>query len=130
MPIFEEVTFKWRDQEYKIPPERVLKCIAAVESAGVTLGHLLYHGSIASMPIATLSGGLGVALRFAGAKVTDEEVYDDLFADRDKLREQGMMVMVMLQALMIPPARLKEAAEKIRQEEEVAGKAKAGLTTK
>ena len=82
------------------------------------------------MPIATLSGGLGVALRFAGAKVTDEEVYDDLFADRDKLREQGMMVMVMLQALMIPPARLKEAAEKIRQEEEVAGKAKAGLTTK
>lgn len=122
MPIFEEVRLKWKEREYPIPSGQVLRCIAAVEATGLTLGQLITDAGGARVPLATLSQALGAALRFAGAQVTDEEIYDGLFSDPAGLRVQAMVAVVTLQALMIPPARMREAQEKVEAE----GKAAAG----
>lgn len=124
MAIFEEVKLKWRDREYTIPPGQVLRCIAAVEATGLVLGQLVVDANSARVPLATLSQALGAALRFAGAQVSDDEIYDSLFSDPAGLRMQAMIAVVTLQALMIPPARMREAQQKA--EEANAGKEAAG----
>lgn len=131
MAVFEEVKFKWRDREYTVPQGQVLRCIAAVEGTGVTLGQLIVDAGGAQLPLARLSQAVGVALRFAGAPVTDDDVYDALFGDPAKLTAQAIAMAVTLQGLMIPPARMREAAEKIRlaQGEDDPGKKSAGTTS-
>lgn len=126
MAIFEEVVLKWRDQEYKIPPRRVLECIAAVEVTGLALQDLVTDADSARVPIGRLSRALGAALRFAGAQVTDDEIYDGLFNDPATLQTQALAAVVTLQLLMIPPARMREAQERMRAKGSAEGKPEAG----
>lgn len=129
MAIFEEVKFRWGEETYTVPPEAVLRCIAAVEATGITLGDLIVEGSAARLPLARLSQGMGAALRFAGAKVTNDEVYDKILASPGGLQMQAISVTVMLHKLMIPPQRLRDMEAKL-SEEEAAAAARAAAAEK
>jgi hypothetical protein len=111
MAIFEEVRLAWSGTELVIPADRVLRAIAAVEDV-LTLGELGRCMVAGTLPLARISMAYGALLRHAGAKVSDEEVYDGLFA-KSELQQQALKAVFVLQNLMIPPAHLrKPAAEK------------------
>jgi hypothetical protein len=81
---FEEITLGWKGESYKVAPERQLMLIARVEdalSAGTgkqALGVLL---QAEGPPYSRLAAAFGAALRYAGATVTDEEIYLSIMGD-------------------------------------------------
>jgi hypothetical protein len=104
--IFEEVTLTWDGREYKIPPERVLRCIAAIED--VLPLWKLAQATVGEIKLADISQAFGAALRFAGANVSNDEVYARFFeGDGAELAAKARAYCFTLQALMIPPAHLR-----------------------
>lgn len=90
------------DQEWVIPPNRVLGAIARIEEV-VSLHELSQFASRGAVPLAKLATAYASVLRYAGAKATPEEVYAKLFegnrGDRVNAAITGLLVM------MIPPKR-------------------------
>lgn len=104
MAIFEPIRLEWSGKQYTIPPDQVLRTIAAVEDF-ITLGDL---SDPRRPPLAKISRAFGFMLRAAGATVTDEEVYSDLFAKGSQdLHNQVINAVFSLQVLMIPPEHLR-----------------------
>lgn len=91
------VTLTFEDKKYEIPADKILPLIAQIENV-ITLGQLLDEQNPAP---AKLSMAYGIALRYAGAKVTDGEIYTSIF----KNNSAQMMAEAVsgLMALMIPP---------------------------
>lgn len=107
MPIFEEVRLSWKGKDYVIPANDVLRAIAKVEDV-LTLGELGSARGDGRVPYAKLASAFGALLRHAGASVTDEEVYNDLFSGGPKdLPRSALAAIVTLQTLMIPPEHLR-----------------------
>lgn len=101
MSIFEPVSFGWKGKTYVVPATEVLRLIAAVEEV-ITLADL----SASRPPMARLSSAFGIALRYAGATVADEEIYKTIF-------ENGGASVVSsavnsLISMMIPPSTLQD----------------------
>ena len=104
MGVFSEVKITWKGEDYVVPPERVMRLIATIEDV-VTIEELmtprLKRGKIAE--------AYGAALRFAGAKVHDEEVYTTLFGAEAMVSTlaaiDGLMKMI------IPPEHLQPKTE-------------------
>jgi hypothetical protein len=97
--IFEPITITWAGADYKIEPEKVMGAIATVEQV-VTLSELaemVQSGRIAFSKIATAFASV---LRYAGAKVTNEDVYAGMFGE-DK--SSAMQNLSLLLAMMVPP---------------------------
>lgn len=101
MPIFEDVRLSWEGRDYVIPADQVLRVIARLEDV-VTLGAL--HRFLASgvLPLAKIAAAYGIALRAAGAEVTDEHVYAGMFTGRE-LQKRAAAALTALQTMMIPP---------------------------
>ena len=120
MGIFSDVRLEWGDQDFTIPAERVLGAIAVVEDV-ITLGDLAGN-SRGRLPLAKISMAYGALIRYAGGKVSDEEIYTACFGERGKAIQKRASEMVFsLQVLMIPPEHLRappsgkaEAASKRR----------------
>ena len=108
MAIFEEVRLTWGGKDYVVPPDRVLRAIAAVEDQ-LTLGELGRCMVSGTLPLARISMAYGALLRCAGAKVTDDEVYSGLFKE-SRLQQEAMQAVSTLQMLMIPPEHLRKPA--------------------
>ena len=70
MSLFEPVTLTWKGQEYVVKPDQVMYLIAIVEDK-ITLRQL----SSGDVPFSRTAQAFGAALRYAGAKVNDDEVY-------------------------------------------------------
>lgn len=74
---FEPVTFGWKDETFTVPADRQLRLIAEIEDALVRPGEqaiavLCRSGG----PTYTrLAAAYGAALRYAGADVSDDEIY-------------------------------------------------------
>jgi len=66
-----DIVLNWRGQEYRIPESRAFAAGAALEDV-VTLAELQAFGT--KMKFFTIAKAMGCLLRFAGAKVSDEEV--------------------------------------------------------
>jgi hypothetical protein len=112
MSVFEEITLSWNGKNYVIPPDDVLRCIAKIESV-CTLGELASHQLRGQLPLAKISMAFAVALRHAGAKVTDDEVYGALFQDSgQEMQRMASQAIFTLQAMMIPPEHLRAPAGK------------------
>lgn len=106
MAVFEEVTLTWEGKEYKIPPERVLRCIAVVEDA-LPLWKLA-QTAVGEVRLAQIAEAYGAMLRFAGADVSNEVVYARLFdGDGGEIAKKARTYCFTLQALMIPPEHLR-----------------------
>nr|BDD44161.1 hypothetical protein 28 [bacterium] len=105
MAIFEPVTLTYSGEDYTIPRDEILQVIAMIEDV-VTLGELSGGGKV---PMAKLAMAYGLALRHAGAKVSDEEVYSSLFAEGQHNATQAVTGLL---AMMIPPERLRDPQPK------------------
>jgi hypothetical protein len=101
----QDVTFTWKGEEYRVEAREVLPLIARVEEV-ITLGELADASSTGKVPIAKLSKAFAVALRYAGAKVTDEEMYAGMFAGGNMVAVR-MAIMALL-GMMIPPEYLQD----------------------
>jgi len=79
MSIFDTVTLTWKGKDYVIPPHHTLRAIARVEEV-ITIQELIQYGQRGTAPVAKLAQAFASVLRFAGASVTDEEVYAGMFS--------------------------------------------------
>jgi hypothetical protein len=104
MPVFEEIRVSWKGREHVIPPDQVLHTIARVEGT-LTLAELGRYQLAASMPLAKLSQAMGIVLRAAGARASDDEVYTSLFG-QGEIQTRALRVISTLQMMMIPPEHL------------------------
>jgi hypothetical protein len=81
---FQPVTLTWKGKDYVVPADRQMKLIRAVEGAligergGQVIAILFNKGGV---PHGALAEAFGAALRYAGARVTDEEVYFSIHED-------------------------------------------------
>lgn len=108
MAVFQTIKLTWKGEDFTLPADRVLMAISMVEEV-LSLGDLATHQLRGRVPLAKLSMAFGIILRLAGVKVTDEEVYDGLFASGPgDLAARAVSAVATLQALMIPPERLRE----------------------
>jgi len=112
MPVFEKVEVEWKGQKYTLPPSRVVRCIADVEDV-LTLAQLSRYLAMGNPPLGKLSMAFAILLQHAGARVSDDEVYNVLFKD-DVENERAVQCIYALQVLMIPPEHLRTAEAKLR----------------
>lgn len=114
---FEPVTLSWGGQAFTVPAERQLQLIAQIEDA---LSGATGEQAVAVLmrpngpPYSRLAAAFGGALRYAGAQVTDDEIYMSIV---EALAEQNGDVMLdvrnavlALLAIIAPPVALSLAA--------------------
>jgi len=101
MGIFEEVSLKWKGETYKIEPTKVMGAIAQVEEI-ITLKELGEYAQKGDAPMAKLAMAFAAVLRYAGAKVRDEEVYAGMFGGDGQQSAIGSIATLL--QMMIPPS--------------------------
>ena len=108
---FEDVTLSWKGKDYVVPANKQMGLIRDIEDAlegknGSVAIDILFRPS--GVPHTRLAAAYGAALRYAGARVTDEEVYlsihDDI-ANQSKAQVAGTLraMIVGLLAVISPP---------------------------
>ena len=102
MSLFQEIALSWKGQEYVVAPNNVMMMLAKVEDI-LTLGELIQHSQKGGAPLIKLSMAYGCMLRYAGAKVRDDEVYQSMFAAGDGSKTEAGEITQMLLSMMIPP---------------------------
>lgn len=100
MAIFQAITLTWKGTDFEVPADRVMRLIAVVEQ------HVRINDLISEQgpPLSKLATAYAAALRFAGARVGDDEVYADFFTTGPEVAAQlanGLL------SMMIPPDSLK-----------------------
>lgn len=100
MSIFQDVTLQHNDKEYVVKKENVLMLIASVEEV-ISIQDLAKD----KPSMARVAMGYAEALKFAGCKVTGEEIYSALFEDEGAAEVAAQAVTGLL-SLMLPPERL------------------------
>ena len=97
MSLFKDVTLTWAGSEYVVQAGKLMRLIAIVEDI-ITLEELV--GS-SGRKRSKISEAYGAALRYAGAKVTDEDVYASLFSAESA--EHTVSAVNGLLMMMVPP---------------------------
>lgn len=104
---FEPIPLEWSGKKYLIPADNVLRVIAQIEDV-LTLGQLASAQSHGRLPLAKIAIAFGIALRHAGAEVSDEDVYNGMFsAGGAELQRRALTAVFTLQAMMVPPEHLR-----------------------
>jgi hypothetical protein len=112
MPIFDKITLTFRGQDHVIPAHRVMPALAAIEDV-ITLARMSRAMASGDLPLLRISQAYAVALQHAGARVTPEEVYAEMFANEGELRERAIEALGTLQVMMIPPEHLRRKASEV-----------------
>lgn len=102
MSIFDDIRLKWDGVQYIIPHHRVLRAIAAVEEVA-TFDEFNNFAKRQTAPLAKIAMAYGVLLRFAGHNITDEDVYQGMFANGGASMAQTVTAVV---AMMMPNQRI------------------------
>ena len=102
MAIFADMKLGWNGTDYVIPADRMLGAVAVIEE------HMTFHEMFALVrqgkpSLVTLSRTWGAVLRYAGAKVTDDEVYVGMFAG-PTVSERVIEAINTLLLIMMPPS--------------------------
>ncbi len=113
---FEDVTLSWAGADYTVPAAKLMMLVAKVEhhlSLNLATGEhepplqvLFRRGGV---PATRLAFTLGAALRYAGAEVTDAEIYLSIQEDlanksgEEKVRQSHDIITSIL-AIISPPA--------------------------
>ncbi|MCA1337356.1 hypothetical protein [Pseudooceanicola marinus] len=98
---FSPITLTWKGQDYVVPAKGQLLLVAQVEDAligrggGQAVDVLLRPGG---PPFTRLAAAYGAALRYAGAKVSDEEVYLEM---HEGIARQDVNAMAAIQAAVM-----------------------------
>lgn len=107
---FEDVTLGWKGESFTIPANRQMGLVARIEDAlsGDTGRHAInVLVQRDGPPYSRLAAAFGAALRYAGAKVTDEEIYLSIMEDFAKSQAdvasklQGVIIALLM--VMAPP---------------------------
>jgi hypothetical protein len=120
--VFEKIELTWKGETYVIPPNRVLRAIAKIEecisSADLAKGE--------HVPFSKAAMAYAAVLRYAGAKVTDDEVYEALWDNNGAAGASN--VVIALWMMMIPPAQRRklEAAVETNTVEDATEEVSAG----
>lgn len=83
MGAFDDIKLDWHGKEYTIPANRVLRAIACIEDV-LTLNELATYSARNAVPFAKIASAYGAVLRYAGATVTDEDVYAGMLQSEDE----------------------------------------------
>lgn len=102
MAVFEDITVEWRGRDYVIPGDQVLGAIARVEDV-ITFREIHdYTQARQTLPMAKIAMAFGAILRYAGASVNDDEVYEALF-DGSNAGQVATNSVTTLMTMMLPP---------------------------
>jgi hypothetical protein len=105
MAIFEEITLTWAGADYTIEPNKVMGAIARIEEV-ITLKELGEYAQKGDAPMAKLAMAFAAVLRYAGARVSEEEVYAAMFSKEGQT--SAMASISTLLTMMIPPNAFKQ----------------------
>ena len=133
---FEPVTLSWQGREFIVPADRQLALIARLEDALQGDGdksaiEMLFRKG--GPPHSALARAFGAALRYAGAQVTDDQVYLSIHTDiasgsaQMAYAKTASMIVTLLAVISPPTFKASTAAAK---ENETAKKPKAAATSK
>jgi len=111
MAIFEEVVLTWNGTEYRIEPTKVMGAIAKVEEI-ITLKELGEYAQKGDAPMAKLAMAFGSVLRYAGARVGDDEVYAGMFGGANQTSASTSISNLL--TMMIPPSVLQSPKGKVQ----------------
>jgi hypothetical protein len=103
-------------KSYTIPPDKVFGAIEVIEEV-ITLKEL--SSSVArngNPPLARISRAYASVLRYAGARVEDQQVYIGMFSGGEDDIKGVVAAVNGLLALMIPPSAVTEAAKRLEEE--------------
>jgi len=107
MAIFEDITLDFQGVTYSLSGDgQIMKAIAAIEDH-VTISELTEGSQTGKLPLAKLASAFAAVLRQAGARVSDAEVYADMWrggGDIDKITE----AITSLLTMMMPPETMRE----------------------
>ena len=97
--IFDDVQLGWKDTDYVIPANRVLRAIAAIEDV-IELHELSGYIQGQKISFAKISMAYAAVLRVAGVDVSDDEVYEAMVKSAGTsnnlyIAVAGLMEMVM-----------------------------------
>lgn len=109
--VFDPIEVEWDGREYRIPPHKVMGAIHRVERY-ITFPEIVEYAERSAIPMGALSSAYAAVLRYAGAKVTDAEVYESLIQTDDP--DEIMEFVQNLLAMMLP----KSARRKIEKAQE------------
>lgn len=107
MSVFNELNLTWKGIEYTVPADNILRLIAKVEDV-ITLNELYSYSQKGAAPLAKLATAFGVILRYAGAKVRDDEIYMTIVNGQSDAATVATQTIL---AMMLPPEDLIEGNE-------------------
>lgn len=105
MRAFKDVTLVWRNKSYVVPADQMMSLIRRIEDI-VTYMDMVNHSRRGSVPQGKLASAYALALNFAGAKVTEDEVYCEMFPSNDGAIDFAASItsaITGLMQLMMPP---------------------------
>lgn len=100
--VFEDVPLTWEGVTYTIPSNRIMGAIARIEDV-MTLHELSTIRDPRKIKLSHLAQAYGTALRYAGCKVSDEEVYTTMFGKGD-IASVAQSIVLGLLVMMTPPS--------------------------
>src|SRR5262249_36866293 len=112
--VFEDIRLEFGGREYVIPANRVLPAIARVETV-VTMHELTRDAMNNTFNLSRVAQGFGALLRFAGAKVTDDDIYFSMFGGVVPDPAKAVAALNQLFFVMVPPKARREAEQKLEQ---------------
>lgn len=102
MGVFDDIHLNWQGRDYVIPANKVMGAIARIEDV-ITLTEIYEASQQRSVKFSRVSSAYATVLRFAGATVTDEEVYAGMF-DGQSAAAAVRDALTGLLSMMIPPS--------------------------
>lgn len=99
---FDDARFTWKGQTFVIPANAILGAIARVEDV-FTFHELLAYSGRQTAPIGKLAEAFGAVLRYAGANVTNDEVYEGMFGSLAEGQGGAAQTAIRTLALMMVP---------------------------
>ena len=107
MGVFQPIKLSWHGKNFTVPAERVLGAIASIEEVA-TFPEIVRM--INGTPnLSKIARAYGAVLRYAGAVVDDEEVYEGMFQPGSTHMEVLTALNTMV-AMMMPPSAIAGAA--------------------
>lgn len=76
MAVFRELTITWKGEDYRVTPS--MRLMRSIEMGDISFTDIAVRTSQGRPPISHIATVLAKMLQAAGAKVTDEAVYEEL----------------------------------------------------
>ena len=112
--VFSDIEVEWNGDIYTIKSHRVMGAISRIEDV-ITMPELQVYASKGTAPVGKLCMAFGSVLRYAGAKVKDEDVYGKLFAGEEQ--QQAIMMSITNIMKMMMPASVRAKLEAVQNGE-------------